>query len=291
MPLLYVPYKSQWATGAASKVNDCGVAAVAMLLDFYGKLGGLTIDQLSAQTALASSDVGLMPEQLVSLMRKHGLQARVVTNTTNAMLMTEIDAGRPVIALIAYRYILGREDQADRVPGDDGHFIVVTGYDDTHFVANDSDYWGARVAEGHNTLIPIDQLDRALAPYGGQCVFLEELPLTDQIIALAKQIETLASQLASDAPPVVPPPPEPVPDGSIVVTVKAAVNVRTQPTTASAIYLQGGLGAGVEVIVSSASTPGGAYTYGGKTYTGWRSITARIGKGGYVAEAFLNSPQ
>lgn len=194
MPSLNVPLIPQWGIGANFRRNDCGVACVAMLLSYYGKLDGLSVDALTRQTGLAASDSGLYPVQLAVLGAQHDLPLAVHSGTTLDAIRGEIDAGRPVIALVAYRYILGRLDQADNVPGKDGHFLVILGYDDTHVVANDPDTWINYEQYGHNDLIPITEMERAIAgaSYHNQCVFVGEVTMTP-----LEQAKALTAQLSS----------------------------------------------------------------------------------------------
>jgi peptidase C39-like protein len=205
MPILDMPFIPQWSLSANKRINDCGPACVLMILGFYSLNNLLTVDSLALETTLRYADTGLMPITLVKLLARHGLASYVHVGTTEDDLRREIDAGRPVIALLAYRYILNRLDQADNKPGSDGHFLNVIGYDDTHFICDDPDVWAPYVERGHNTFVPVTELKRALTAYSGQCIFMEKtMTLSEQIIALLKQAEVLAAQIDS-APPPVPP--------------------------------------------------------------------------------------
>lgn len=210
MPMLPVPEVPQWGDGANYRRNDCGVACVAMLLAYYGKLGRLTVDQLAAETGLRLSDSGLMPLQLAVVAAKHGLPLKVHPVTSLDDLRAEIDAGRPSILLVAYRYILGRLDQADNVPGSDGHYLVCLGYDDSHFVINDPDTWVPISRYGLNDLIPVTELEKAL--FYGQCLFVGDVTMTkaEQLKALAAQIAAVADSLPEEKAPDPTPLPTPV---------------------------------------------------------------------------------
>ncbi len=231
MPILNVPLSPQWGVGANRFRNDCGPACVAMLLKYYGKLNGLTIDALANETGLRQSDTGLLPVHLVSLALRHNLRTTIRVGTSLADLRGEIDAGRPVIVLVAFRFILGRLDQADNVPGRDGHYLIVTGYDDSHFVLNDPDVWQPYLERGHDCPVPVTELQQAMAEYQGQCVVMElPMSIADQITALATQIDGLTDQietLAAQIPPELPPPD--VPTKIVVTTTK--LNVRLTPDT------------------------------------------------------------
>lgn len=202
MPSLPVHLITQWGDTANRWSRDCGVACVAMCLDYYAKLGTWTVDRLAAETPLASGASGLAPANLAVLAGRHGLKTSVRREVTEAMLKAQIDQGRPVIILLAYRFILGRLDQNDNKPGWDGHFVVLTGYDDDHFVLNDPDHWAPYQTFGHDYPVPVRELAPAMAEYQGQCVFMEEDVSTKaQIINLAKEIQALAEQL-TEAPTV-----------------------------------------------------------------------------------------
>lgn len=248
MPLILAPELPQWGVGANRYRTDCGPACVAMLLSLYGKLGTLTIDALAGETGLRFSDTGLMPDALVKLSKSHGLTLHNHAGTTLDAIRAEIDAVRPVIALIAYRFISGRLDQADNNPANDGHYFVITGYDDTHFVVNDPDVWEPYIERGHEMWIPVTDLDRALAGdnFNSQCLFVEDLTLTDQIIALAKQIEALAAQIA--ATPPVTPPPAPVGPSIAVTVTNDKTNVRQKSTVSSPVVAVLSAGTALNVV-------------------------------------------
>lgn len=248
--LLNVFWIGQWGLNASRFRADCGPACVAMLLEYYNKRHGWTVDQLANETSLADGASGLMPSALVDLCTLHGLPTRVQTVSEDD-IKAEIDAGRPVIVLVAYRFITNRLDQGDKVPGEDGHFIVIVGYDDTHFVANDPDYWVPFTARGHDTLIPYTEVGQAMAAYGNQAVLVEtdKMSLADEITALTHnmraeldQLDALAAQ-CSTTPPPPPPPPQ-------VVSAAVAENgtrVRQQPTVNSTEIMQ--LAAGTALMV------------------------------------------
>jgi hypothetical protein len=235
MPILNTPFLDQWAIASADWYRaDCGVACVAMLLEQYGKRNGWTVNQLAVQTPLKDGAQGLMPQHLVSLAALHGLPTSTAVLTLN-QVRYEIDAGRPVILLIAYRYITGRLDQADNVPGSDGHFVVVVGYDDSHFVLNDPDYWVPYTERGHDYLCPVNDLDKAMSIYNNQAVIVRTdcMSVQDQIIAQAKQIEMAAQQIETLAGLIeTTPVPTPTPTTDYCLIQK--LNVRSTPATTGA---------------------------------------------------------
>lgn len=296
MPILNVPYSSQWTSTASRYRTDCGVACTLMILNYYGKSDGKTVDQLASETTLPIGDVGLMPSQLVALADKHGLKLRVSDNTTEDQIRAEIDAGRPVIALIAYRFILNRLDQGDNKPFNDGHFIVIVGYDDTHFVANDPDYWTTFVEKGHDTLINITQLDEAIAGngYHRACVFVdkENQMSLDTILANLNSIQTALTaaiadtkaEIAASQPAPVPAPvpvPVPPPAGSKVATVNdGGANVRVSATIKATKIATLNAGTSLNVIDTGVDQDG---------YHWWKIADGQYANG-FVAHTVISFP-
>jgi uncharacterized protein YvpB len=280
MPMLPVPYIGQWGITANHYRSDCGVASIAMCLEYYGIRGNLTVDQLATETPLSQSDGGLWPVNLVSLAGRHGLTACVHDNTTLDDLWREVDALRPVVVLVAYRYISGRLDQADNKPGSDGHYMVILGYDDNHFVANDPDYWGGYTEQGHDVLIPISELDTAMSVYNGQTIMMEQpMAIQDQIVVLANQnaandaqIAALAAQISST--------PAPIP--GITMYATDTVNMRTEPSAAQGTAtVKGTLKKGDTVQVEDA-------VVNGTVVAGWKKIVYGTFSGYYVSATYLS---
>lgn len=252
MPILKVPLVTQWGIQANFKRTDCGPSCVLMVLEYYNKRGDLTVDKLSAETTLVARDNGLTPGQLVSLGAKHGLKLRVQFDTTEAQIKNEIDNGRPVIALIAYRFILGRLDQRDNKPGSDGHFVVVVGYDDTHFVIDDPDNWAPFTEKGHNFLAPVTELMQAIIGAGSfaQCIFSEETDMATQadVDALKRAFASMQASVDASmnnmmaainaipvAGPVIDPPVIPPTTKTIYVIARDGAYVRATPSPTGAV--------------------------------------------------------
>lgn len=270
MPLLAMPLKPQWGPGANRYINDCGPACVAMVLDFYGKLGALTVDTLAAETGLRLSDSGLLPGGLRDLAYAHGLRMLARAGVSPTDLRTEIDAGRPVIALVAYRFILGRLDQGDNIPGNDGHYVVIVGYDEEHYVLDDPDYWTPYTEQGHDVLVPVGQLERAMSSTGGQCVVMElPVSINDQIIALAKQIEALAAQVPDPTPL-----PEPSEAFEEVLVKSDKTNIRAAPTTKAGVIAVVRAGTALNVVNTNITA----------TDHVWYKIFDGAYVGGYIAQ-------
>jgi uncharacterized protein YgiM (DUF1202 family) len=267
MPILADPEISQWTDTADAFRTDCLPASIGMVLAFYHRLGNLTVNDLSAETTLAQSDTGLPSAAGVKLAARHGLTMKLNYGTTLAQIRAEIDALRPVIALVAYRFITGRLDTNDNNPATDGHFFVILGYDDTHVVVNDPDYWNPYIERGHNVLIPVKDIESALAGdnFNSQCLFLEDLSMNDQIIALANQIIALASQPDST--------PTPLPGTTMYATDK--LNVRPTPDTSGKVIATLLKGDSVQV-VDAVPAP-------------WKQIMFGPYLNDYVSGAFLST--
>lgn len=269
MPIIDVPLIGQWGLYANAYRNDCGVACTAMCLEYYGIRGNLTVDALATETALSVNDGGLTCQQLVTLCARHGLQASVHWNTVLDDLRAEIDALRPVVALVNYGYISERLDQQFK----GWHFFVIVGYDTNHFVVNDPDYWQPYLERGHDILIPIRELELALVGYSGQCVFMEQpMSISDQLIAHldAADVEldaarTLAAQV-SDTPPTLP--------GTTMITTDR-LNVRAAPVSGDVMAVLE-KGATLQVIDASPSP--------------WKQIVYGPYTSRYVSGAFLANP-
>lgn len=155
-----VPYRSQWETDATRFRDDCGPACVEMIREWLG-LPRMDIDTLSAQTGLATSDVGLPTEALVNLAARNGASLTLHNRATLGAIVAELRAGRPLIALIEYGAINRALVQDKKFLG--GHFVVVVGCTNSTILINDPD-WGIGANQmGHNMSVPLDQFVSALA--------------------------------------------------------------------------------------------------------------------------------
>jgi uncharacterized protein YvpB len=138
-----------------------------MYIDWQRQQRGLVpqpvaIDTLSSQTSLATDDTGLTTRALVSLAAKYVVTLRLSNNLGLYDIVSEVNAGRPPLALISYGPLLGRENQADS----SGHFVIVTGYDANNLYVNDPDWWNQGTHhrdDGHNWQLPITQFNLAMA--------------------------------------------------------------------------------------------------------------------------------
>ncbi len=141
--LLVVPYKSQSDPDAPSR-NDCGPTCVAMLL----AAGGQAITPKNVYEKTGATGGLISASQLQVAAQQFGMTlTRFQSNEANSLqdLHSFIDQGAPVIALIKYAYLPGRQDTFP-----DGHFVVVVGYDDAarQIFIHDPLYWKPRREEG-----------------------------------------------------------------------------------------------------------------------------------------------
>ena len=148
---LAVPYRSQWAEDAASHNADCGPTCVAMMLNYYG------IDMTPDEGYLVLSNTFnrhfggeeyTRTSDLRNILNHKGV-ASGATHFGNkavaiAVLKQRINEGKPFIALVNYKP--WQKWTGNRFAG--SHFVVVTGYDDSHVYV-------------HDPLFNTDELDKA----------------------------------------------------------------------------------------------------------------------------------
>ncbi len=143
---LQLPYRSQWDKDAKDHSADCGPTSVAMLLN--GKRVAITPDELYAY-------IGVRPKfTSISDLKNAAWSAGQLTldykaygNASQALLELKrnIDEGHAFIALVKYKpwvSITGNKFEY-------GHFLVVTGYDDSHVYVHDPLFgWWAQRSKG-----------------------------------------------------------------------------------------------------------------------------------------------
>jgi ABC-type bacteriocin/lantibiotic exporter with double-glycine peptidase domain len=132
-----VPFYSQFKdiTSAYWQKRTCGIAGLAMLIDYYG--GGVDADTLLAQGIAAKGytgdKVGWTYAGLIAVARKHGFAGtsydygKEKTSAAFTKLQRDLEDG-PVMASVHYRF-----DPKSAIP----HLVVITGTDGAQMYYND----------------------------------------------------------------------------------------------------------------------------------------------------------
>lgn len=135
MPRLAIPYRSQWASDAANNSADCGPTSVAMILNYFQN--EISPDGVYAFLPPKEPEDFTYIYELRSVLQAHGLQVTrqqyAGWEDAFANLKANIDSGKPMIALVKYKPWMGPTGN----PYQWGHFVVITGYDDTHVYMHD----------------------------------------------------------------------------------------------------------------------------------------------------------
>ncbi len=137
--LLKVPYEYQLDNGPTG-YRECFSSSCAMLAKFYGKVAN---DNEYNKIRAKYGDTTDAQSQLAAL-RSLGLQARFVTNAATGLLDLELRAGRPV----AVGWLHHGPAQA---PTGGGHWSVLIGFDQTHWIHNDPNGEADLLAGGYTT--------------------------------------------------------------------------------------------------------------------------------------------
>ncbi|RMF82220.1 MAG: hypothetical protein D6737_02735 [Chloroflexi bacterium] len=166
---LDVPYYSQEASTAVYSPNDCGPACVRMLIGWDRLRKGqedpadLTIDDVTRAAGIGRSTSNT--RQLRAVAQKYNLTLNYTDRAANSMsietIKREIDAGRPVLCLINYKYLTKRQSDFDG-----GHFVLAVGYNDQEIILNDPLWSGSRMAEGKGFRVPQREFQDAITKGG-----------------------------------------------------------------------------------------------------------------------------
>jgi len=89
---------------------------------------------------------------------KYGLKLVYRQDAKLPVVLAELDAGRPVISLIRYANLKGRQNQRFR----GGHFVVVVGYNEREIILNDPDWWGSKRGGGAGFRVPRAEFEGAI---------------------------------------------------------------------------------------------------------------------------------
>ena len=123
---LKVPYFAQNDNASGSGSRECFSSSCAMLAAFYGKVKG---DDEYNRIRTKYGDTTSLTAQLNAL-TSLGLKPAFATTGSPGDLKKEIDAGRPVAVGWLHK-------GPSFSPSGGGHWSVVVGYTDTHFILHD----------------------------------------------------------------------------------------------------------------------------------------------------------
>jgi len=137
--LLKVPYEYQLDNGPTG-YRECFSSSCAMIAKFYGKVKS---DDEYNSIRSKFGDTTDSQSQLAAL-RSLGLQARFVTNAAPGLLELELKSGRPVATGWLHH-------GAYNAPTGGGHWSVVIGFDQSHWIHNDPNGEADLLAGGYTT--------------------------------------------------------------------------------------------------------------------------------------------
>lgn len=126
MAILDVPHVSQLGPEAGYGVGDCGIACVAMVVG-YETGTAPSVDALAQSVGLlAGFDYAHITRHLIPAAAQHAVTLYWHAGMTLAAVREELDAGRPIIALVDYRSLPRRYSTSYA----GNHYVVLTGYED-----------------------------------------------------------------------------------------------------------------------------------------------------------------
>lgn len=131
---LDIPWLSQLGDGANYAPGDCGPAVLAMWLNFLGHTA--SVDDVSRATNKAQGFHFTTVGDLNAAAVNWGLLLTWSKNRQAADLYRQLDAGRPVIALVYYPALPVRYDP--KYPW--CHWVLVVGYGDDNIIYHDPYY-------------------------------------------------------------------------------------------------------------------------------------------------------
>lgn len=142
MTNLEVPYVSQFDPQSnEDPADNCGPSCVSMILNFYGEK--TTVNQIFELTgAIKGQPISIV--QLQKAITALGYSSDWETGVTPDNLKAVTDKNIPPIALVHAGDLKSRQDQGFA----GGHFIVIDGYRDDGYFANDPDFWGQYRQDG-----------------------------------------------------------------------------------------------------------------------------------------------
>lgn len=161
-----VPYISQWDVEANEIRGDCGPACLTMILRYFlGDVG--TVNEIAKLIGQTPQDNSTNFHQLRKGALHFELEAYYSFGHVNEIPVHQVDENSKIILLIDYGEL---RDQLKKYPAElqnqdirynFGHFVVLLGETETHYVVHDPDFWGSSREKGAFREIPKAALQAA----------------------------------------------------------------------------------------------------------------------------------
>lgn len=161
-----VPYISQWDKEADVRRGDCGPACLTMILRYFFDDAG-TVNEVAEIVGQEISDSSTNLHQLKNGARYFGLEGYVSFGSVKEVPIHQVNELSKVILLIDYGELRDQlkkhpnEIQNQDIRYDFGHFVVLLGETETHYIIHDPDFWGANRELGAFRKVPKAALQAA----------------------------------------------------------------------------------------------------------------------------------
>lgn len=153
--MIRVPYVSQWDATAKLSRGDCGIVSACMIALWKGT--DTTPDAMLKKAGLPVGRLSYTFAEIILAARAVGVQLAARQNVTRSMICDELLKGCPVIPLLRYNEISGNQDDFAGA-----HFWLCVGFDKTHMIVNDPNWWQPRRDEGAFRRILYAEFDAAI---------------------------------------------------------------------------------------------------------------------------------
>lgn len=170
---MQIPYLSQWDSTARLSRGDCGIVSACMVALWKGI--ETTPDAMLQRAGLPVGRLSYHFSEIIIAARYVGVELEYHSGATWEAIRNELTLGQPVIPLLRYSEISGNQDDFAGA-----HFWLCVGFDATHVIAHDPNWWQPRRDEGAYRRVPIDEfrkaIGEALLPTGNgahQALFLK----------------------------------------------------------------------------------------------------------------------
>lgn len=142
MPILQVPYASQWTLSSQASTNDCGAATLHMALTYLANTN-VRIDDMTKWIGTHGQVTFI---RLAEAYRHYGIAVTRMRFWNLDGLKDAIDERKPVCACVEYGKMppASKQDQVFKA----GHFVLVVGYENGQIIYHDSNFRDSREAEG-----------------------------------------------------------------------------------------------------------------------------------------------